>query len=222
MFVSVFEQLLELKPLTTISSEPKVFVWTHQLTPEAIIHLAHTYLPAWMVENEIANFNGKRLVERLSVRLMFNQLLGADATINYEENGRPYLTSRNAEIGVSHTKNAYAVSLANTRHGLDIEQWGCKALKVKSMFVNDIEACLLSPTTPLACSTEDAATILWSAKEAAYKFKSIAGLSFKQDIELTVLSDKQFEVSFPNHPSQQAQIACKKLDSCVVTCCKNI
>ena len=93
MFVSVFEHLLELKPLTTTSSEPKVFVWTHQLKPEAIIHLAHTYLPAWMVENEIANFNGKRLVERLSVRLMLNQLLGADATINYEENGR-FLTQR--------------------------------------------------------------------------------------------------------------------------------
>lgn len=222
MLVTVFENLHELKPLTVVNAEPKVFVWNHQLNSDTITQLAQKHLPTWMVENEVTKFSNKRRVERLSVRLILNQLLGADAIIDYEESGRPFLTKHNIEISISHTKNAYAVSLATVRHGLDIEQWSNKALKVKSMFVNDNEAKMLTSPTPLACTTEMAATTLWSAKEAAYKLKSIAGLSLKQDIELTLLSDHLLEVYYPNNPPHKALIAYEQLETCVVTCCKNI
>lgn len=115
--------------------------------------------------------------EWLAVRLLFAHLLKAPFEIEYAPSGKPYLKNSELHISISHTKGYAAVALSRTPIGIDIEQRGGKALKIRDKFLQDTEL-NLRPTLSL----EDDAVLLWSAKEAVYKLQSTPSPRLKEDI----------------------------------------
>lgn len=173
------KRLVPLDVTQLANGEVRVFLWHHTYRREALTNLAHALCPN-IEQEDIAQLRDKRFIEKLSIRLLLNLLI-PQSTIKYLETGRPYLSSPAIEISISHTKDVYAISFSTERHGMDIEHYSKTALKVRSMFVNNNEQTWLKQGEfPLG--RIEKYTMLWSAKEAIYKYVDIPGLSFKHDI----------------------------------------
>ena len=158
---------------------PTVYVWQHRLTPDQLVDLARCRFPLLPFER-YEDFKQKRLVERLSVDMLACALLGQRVRIGHEATGRPFAEGSRWEISVSHTGRAFALSVGRQRHGLDIEGWGSRALRISRRF-------LLPEELPLLCAfptltEEQTAVLLWSAKEAVYKMVSTKEINLISDI----------------------------------------
>lgn len=158
---------------------PTVYVWHHRLSPAQLVDLARCRFPLLPFER-YEDFKHKRLVERLSVDMLASALLGPRVRIGHEPTGRPFAEGCRWEISVSHTGRAFALSVGTLRHGLDIEGWGSRALCIAPRFLLPGELPLLSAFPGL--TEEQAAVLLWSAKEAVYKRVATKEINLISDI----------------------------------------
>lgn len=145
------------------------YLWQHCLGPTALSDLAHIYYPLLHFE-DFDSLSKKRMVERLSVSMIAAQIIGCQTRILHSDTGAPYLPEDSLCISVSHSHNVYALSLSTEKHGIDVEQWGNKAYKVRKHFLQPDEEFLMTDLSSILGGVERAATMLWSAKESAYKF----------------------------------------------------
>lgn len=207
-------------PPYSIQPDINIFVWEHHLETKELNELYQSATLCDNGDNGLCRFHGKRYVERISIRILLQQLLGSQSGIHYLNTGRPLLTSGLAELSISHTKDIYAISLSKERHGMDVEQWGDKALKLIGMFLNEEEQLLLNDSsTPLLCSPEKNATLLWSAKEAVYKYIDQPGLSFKEDIALSFNTKQELKAKV--RLEEELFVHFEALPHCILTCCKS-
>lgn len=202
----------ELKP-----NELYVFLWKHSLNREELCLLANKIAPLLLDEKYELN-SDKRFIERLSVRLLCANLFKNETdVVTYKSTGRPFLKNSSLEISISHTRNHYALSVASFRHGMDVEKWGEKAARVCNMFVNDEDFNLIKTLPYLSAQAQ--MTLLWSSKEAAYKYIDIEGISFRKDIIFFPLNNtKSFGASFANQVDK-AFVSYITTPDCVLTCC---
>lgn len=194
-----------------------VFIWKHHYDRSLLIALAQEIAP-WMIVDDERGMCDKRFIERLSIRLLCAKLFDVrNDVIGYHATGRPFLKDFSYEISISHTNDNYAISIATFRHGIDIEGWGDKAERVSRMFVNEEDRRTME-TLPLQYLHEKA-TLLWSAKEAVYKYKDIEGLSFKDDIRfLSSSRDNELVADLPKS-KDKAFVCYKTMPDFVLTCC---
>lgn len=159
-----------------------VVVWTHTLPLQELAQLVSGCEGDGATDgSEAPDGRAKRQKERMSTQILLDRLTGGKMMLHHEASGRPYLTrcteteglTEETYISISHTGSHYAIALSTTPIGIDIEQWGEKALRIGRKFLAPEEqATFLSPdfigeaglVTPARC-----ATLLWSAKEAAFK-----------------------------------------------------
>lgn len=218
IFVSE-EEIWDL-PKCAVNAGEKAFtvcLWKHQAQAESLVERARAHRFRLDFPRDGA-FCEKRRIERLSAQVMLSCLLGESIEVMHEETGRPYLKNRGVEISISHTKGIYAVSLSAFRHGMDVEQWGSKALRVRTKFLSEAEMELL-PYYARIGSEEKAATLLWSAKESVYKHFDIPGLDLAHGIQLSPLSACSLRAVLPDY-GERAEICFQPCDSCVLTLCK--
>lgn len=116
-------------------------------------------------ESTVASFRSpKRIQEFLSVRLLLQTVLGYDAQVIYDDNGKPTLSNAELKISISHTKDYAAVYVSPCRElGIDIEQMSDKIFRVKNKFLNEEECKAIDSTDKIQL------LLCWSAKEAVYK-----------------------------------------------------
>lgn len=203
-----------------------VYLWEHDQGREALTAFARTHFPRLPIE-ELATRSDKRFVEQLSIRLMLARVSGGETKLAYHPTGRPYLLNSPRQLSISHTRGVYALSLSDVRHGLDVEQWGDRALRVSAKFLMPSERQLQAELSAWG-SPAQIATTLWSAKEAAYKFFDCPDTNIHDDILL--LADKGIDQPTDTftlrtrllHSGEEAHIICKRLPQCVVTCCKSL
>lgn len=124
-------------------------------------------LPAGIVNNT-------RKLEFLSVRRLLKELCHEEKHIAYTETGRPYITDNSYNISISHTKGFVAVLLHPVKEvGVDIEQRGERAYRLKERFMHPDEIASLQPGEEALL-----ATIYWSAKESLFKVMGVEGVDF--------------------------------------------
>lgn len=194
-----------------------VYLWKHHFVRSELAQMAREMAP-WLLTEKDGNMCDKRFVERISVRLLCEKLFGAKCDIMvYHPSGRPYLKDIPFEISVSHTKDCYALSVASFRHGMDVEGWGSKAARVRRMFINDEDRSMLKSLSFF--SDEEQMTLLWSAKEAVYKYVDQKGLSFREDIHSCSLDEENSFGAFLPKQRKKVCIAYKTTPDCVLTCC---
>jgi len=128
----------------------------------------------------------KRL-EWLSSRLCMKEILKISHTDRVESlnahNGKPYLSNNSNHICYSHSQK-YAAAIASPRWevGIDLEyMMRRRNLNTRRLFMNEYELDFYE-TIP----SSELFLIAWSTKETIYKLYSQKGLSFKDDICLSL------------------------------------
>ncbi|MBV9963996.1 MAG: 4'-phosphopantetheinyl transferase superfamily protein [Parafilimonas sp.] len=113
---------------------------------------------------------------------------------------KPYLPNEQYHFSISHCGN-YAAALVSSTHrvGIDIELPSEKVQRIAHKFVNESEWQYLSmddrPQSIENCqpSTDDRQllTVLWSAKEALFKWYGLGEVDFSEDMQLHHFIQKQ-------------------------------
>lgn len=137
------------------------------LTEEDHAHLATLHSPT-------------RRAQWSTWRCILREMLGAEAKIRYNSMGAPVLEGTIGEVGfisVSHSSEMVAVMFSATRCGVDIECCERNFERVASRYINHDER------ESLAASVgEDFEALMWSAKEAIYKYGNTPGVDFTHDV----------------------------------------
>ena len=121
-----------------------------------------------------SNFNTKkRKKEWIASRLLLNEI-NSNYSISYNIFGAPELNN-GSYISISHSKGLVAIIISQQNAGIDIEEISEKALRVSSKFVSK---------DSLKSLTAEKATLIWSCKEAVFKWYQKGGIYFISDIKL--------------------------------------
>lgn len=138
-----------------------------------------------------------RRKEFLSVQRLLNEAGSKAPRLSYTPTGKPEL-SNGEYISISHSFPFAAVFIANRPVGVDIEQLRPKIVPISSKFVSEQD----QKAVP-ALSVKNL-TILWCAKEAAYKLISKKGLSLKNHLLLEKMAPKHvlLKASYQNIEAQ--------------------
>lgn len=122
----------------------------------------------------------KRVKEYYSTRLLLKEILGKNVSIQYKENGKPFLEDSETKISISHS-GKYVCVLLNDKSeiGVDIQVPKSKIEKLKERFLSEIELSELP-----GYNLEKPLHLYWGAKEALYKHWGKDGLDIKNDLRI--------------------------------------
>lgn len=115
----------------------------------------------------------------LSIRHLLAIAGYTDTDLTYSQEGKPNL-SDGVFISITHSYEFSAIILSAKPVGIDIEKQRDKIERIAHKFVSDKEQEYLSKFKHKI----RALTTIWGAKESLYKLYGVAGLSFKQHIEV--------------------------------------
>ena len=119
-----------------------------------------------------------RKAEQIAWRTALRALTGTEAEVAYLPSGAPTLTSTTHHISVSHNTKWAAVAIGNTRCGIDIELLTRNFERIATRYISPEEAQLAESAHPLF------KPLLWSAKEAIYKYVATEGVDFTEEIRV--------------------------------------
>lgn len=134
--------------------------------------------------------NDKRKKEFLACRILLN-IYNKDLKISYSENGSPNLNNHQY-LSVSHSRDLVCIIVSDQKIGIDIEKISNKSLRLKEKFVNPHHTEL----------NKEKSTLIWSIKEAVFKFHKIGNVDFIKDIsvpEFTLKENGEIDISFKNN-----------------------
>ena len=113
----------------------------------------------------------KRKKEYLSTRILLKHM-NPLMEVTYNEKGAP-IVNKNMHISISHCDNLTSLILSKKPTGIDIQKINKKPMNVSSKFINRHHLHDLS---------EEKACLLWTIKEAIFKWRRCDGINFKKDI----------------------------------------
>ncbi|HOE58991.1 MAG TPA: 4'-phosphopantetheinyl transferase superfamily protein [Bacteroidales bacterium] len=113
----------------------------------------------------------------------------------YDDNGKPFPLDHSFQLSVSHSGN-WATCFIDANHpvGLDLEAVHERVLKVKERFLSPLELEYFSPSA----NDPFVFTVLWSAKEAVFKYIGQKGINFRQQITIEPFSPYESHSFFVN------------------------
>lgn len=125
----------------------------------------------------------QHLAGRYLLPVLFDDFLLSD--IDAANSQKPFLRDGRYQFSISHC-GAYAAAIVSSRQqvGIDIELVTPKIERVKEKFLNDAERKLLKSYEHLPKIYLQLLTVLWSAKEAIFKWYGRREVDFKQHIQL--------------------------------------
>lgn len=143
----------------------------------------------------------------LSVRMLLKTAGYSDFDLHYDETGMPHLKPNRyhpepIEVSISHSHEFSTIIISPQKVGIDIEMQREKIIKIASKFCHSEFDFL-----PKNFETEKEEyiknlTLIWGTKEAIFKIVNIAGVSFKNHIQV---------VQFENE--SQKTVALLEIDS---------
>lgn len=154
------------------------------LLKSALVDLEATVLFSAEIALLDIRSNPKRKKEFLGVRYLRNQL-NINSPILYHPSGKPYFSSIEQALSISHSKDYIALACAAYPIGIDIEQKDRDATKIINKFASEDEK-VLCPNNPQVWHLQ-----LWCAKEAIFKLVGIEQLSFKNEISILTRREEQ-------------------------------
>jgi len=150
----------------TTAKNYTIAVWEITETLDGLLQLANAI--------NTSNFNTKkRKKEWIASRLLLNEI-NSNYSISYNIFGAPELNN-GSYISISHSKGLVAIIISQQNTGIDIEEISGKALRVSSKFVSKDN---------LKSLTAEKATLIWSCKEAVFKWYQKGEINFISDIKL--------------------------------------
>lgn len=120
----------------------------------------------------------RRRMERMAIRALLNHL-GCTETVQYHQNGRPYLTKGDQNISISHAGKMVAIALSNTQNvGIDIENVNRNFRSVAKKYLSENELKWINT------SHQQSMALAWCIKESIYKLPWKDFKTFTTDIDI--------------------------------------
>ena len=131
-----------------------------------------------------------RRKERLAVQALLCKLFGDDVRLDHDLNGRPFLPNKPDHVSIAHTQRFVVVMSHPVRRvGVDIERLDRNFSTVEARALAPCERSYLSSERrPLQLA------ILWSAKEAFFKYISQEKIDFATQMEIEPFIPEEFGV----------------------------
>lgn len=160
-----------------------------------------TRLGIWKIEETEEFFKGNvpqhrsvthphKRVQHLAGRFLL-QFLFPDfpyALIQVADTRKPFLPDERYHFSISHCGDyAAAIVSRNKRVGVDVEIPTEKIMRIQDKFLSQNEKALITGNRQLAMDNTEAiraSTLLWSAKEAVFKWYGEGSVDFRQHIQL--------------------------------------
>ena len=122
----------------------------------------------------------------LSVRKLLQEANYTDFDLYYDKFGKPHLNDKKY-ISITHSHEFSAIIISNETAGIDIELQREKIIKIADKFNDD------DFTYSDQADYIKKLTVIWGAKEAVFKIRNEAGISFKDHIKVQKFenNDKQ-------------------------------
>jgi len=122
----------------------------------------------------------KRRKEQLAIKVLIQTMLDKSVSVEHDKDGRPFLKNHTKFLSISHTRR-FAVACIHPykKVGVDIEslERNFSAVEMKALSSREQEY-LSNELRSLQLA------ILWSAKEAIYKYFSMNGVDFSRQISI--------------------------------------
>lgn len=165
----------------SFSNTTQIFVW--KITES----LAQLLTEVKLNEKNTIRLNGMKseMHQRgfLSVRKLLQEAGYTDFDLYYDEFGKPHLHD-DMHISITHSHEFSAIILSDETIGIDIELQREKIIKIADKF-NDDDFVFLNSEDHIR-----KLTVIWGAKEAIFKIRNEAGISFKDHIKV-----RKFEIN---------------------------
>lgn len=123
---------------------------------------------------------GRYLLRYLFHDFPYNDILIADTR-------KPYLSQEQYHFSISHCGNyAAAIVSSNERVGIDIEKPDVKVTRISHKFIHENELSFLQNSLQNVLQNDvlTTTTVLWSAKEALFKWYGLGNVDFKEHMQL--------------------------------------
>lgn len=115
-------------------------------------------------------------LQRKASRVLLAEMLGFVPELAKDGDDRPKLSNSPLNISISHTDGYAAAVLGNGHVSVDVQAITPRILKLRERFLKEKEV-LLAPDMALA-------TLLWAAKETAYKYRATEKHDFREPISI--------------------------------------
>lgn len=158
-------------------SDTQTDIWIYEIAP-IYQHALTTWPPKQIAAISQQYRSERRQREKIALHTLLAHLLPYGSELTYTTNGRPYLQNSALHISISHHETLIAIACSTTPIGVDIEQESTQITRVASKFFTPEEQ-VWAQENGLALA------MLWSAKEAVYKWANKKGLSPLNDIGLS-------------------------------------
>lgn len=199
----------------------RVYVWCHKLSTAALRQIAEEQ--GITLSQQATVGKEKRQTEHMSIEIMLKSILSHSVTLGHQPTGAPFVEMPDSEsphISISHTRNTYVVSIGNKPHGVDAEHHTDKAWRLHKRFLTPPEQSLLNGSFA-DLSNQEAATALWSAKEAAFKAFSASGYPISNICQIGIACNPDLQLlATLDNSTPKALISIRKLRHCILTLCQ--
>ena len=120
----------------------------------------------------------QRKKEFLTVRILLQEKYDKSFQISYKESGQPFIkNNKELNISISHNKDWVVIAISKRQIGIDIEKVSKKILRIKEKF------CSKKELENIDSNQETKhLSMLWSAKESAYKILQDKSIIFNEDL----------------------------------------
>lgn len=143
-----------------------------------------------LTENEYTIFKQKKTEQRkkewLGVRNLLKAMIPGQPSIQYDVHGSPSLVNSNLHISISHSGDYASLYTDSSKPvGVDIQKIKEDIIKGNNYFLNNKELELNHFQEGITLN------IIWSAKEAIFKYCGLPGLDSKEDITVQLFNPKE-------------------------------
>ncbi len=146
---------------------------------------------------ELNQLTAKREIESKGKEFLLENLIDKNASIHYDDKGKPYLTNDTRHISLSHSHDKLVLLINDVEAtGVDIELIRDKVLKIKHKYLTKNE---------LIDANEDVEKLLiyWAAKESLYKIYGLKEVDFIKNLYVKPFEKEQEgtifgEINLPN------------------------
>lgn len=162
-----------------INGQTKIGIWRIEEPEEFYLQkvplkkgVSHPY-------KRLQHLAGRYLLPELFDDFPLEEILVADTR-------KPFLENEQYHFSISHGGNFAAAIVSSThRVGVDIELVSPRIVAISHKFLHPVEKAFLDDWAHLPKMHLELNTVLWSAKEAVYKWHGLGGLDFRQHMQLS-------------------------------------
>jgi 4'-phosphopantetheinyl transferase EntD len=152
-------------------------IYIFPLLPLASLEQESNFQSHWL--SLYPSVHPKVRLQKLNVKYQLYQLFGEHAQVQYQPSGKPYL-AHGLHISISHSRTQVAIQCkATPTVGLDIQHFDPLVFKIQQRFLHPSDYVLLEQYDPLFILT-----LIWSTKEAVFKYYSNPDLIFRKHIQI--------------------------------------